>query len=555
MYVKFNKSKSGGGVGSVNYLLNERVSDGTAKVLSGNPELTKAIIKEMKNKHKVTMGSINFKEGETLTASQKETIMSDFEKTLLPGLDKEQYNILWVQHTDKGRLELNFVIPKVELTTQKAMNPYFHAHDFARIDMFEDIQNIKYNLESKKDPANAQTLQGEKRNINIVKDYKELDRTLHQLVQSRDIQSREQMIELLNKNSIKVTRQNSEGISVKLPESKKAHKLKGGIYNEQFTSYAELETISEATDRRAEEFQQRDTRAELQRTTKRLEEYNEQKAGFNRVKFQKVEQKLDNNISNEQSNSRADIGSMGNERVQSAEREDNRSREDNQSSRYPDNRRTFEQQSIARNREKEYERGNREVDARERGHDEVHQKQTKQQGVSDDIRRRVIERARERAVAQREAHEEARRARGELYKSTKEQSEELRKQSLADSRELQREYEPIIEKSRELVGTVTELEKPITRVIDSLRELSRECVEYIKDTRDRIKDKIREYADRFNDLSFKKDNTILNEGLNTQKEELTFAVQESCRVSLNENINYHNKINQQEQSNDYGMSM
>jgi len=480
MYVKFNKSKTGGGKGSVNYLLNERVNEGTAKVLSGNPELTKAIIGEMKTKHKVTMGSINLKMGETLTAAQKKQIMSDFEKTLMPGMTKDQYNILWVEHTDKGRIELNFVIPKIELTTQKAINPYFHAHDFARIDMFEDIQNIKYNLQSKKDPANAQTLQGEKRNINIVKDYKELDKALHELVQSRDIQSREQMIELLNNNNIKVTRQNEEGISVKLPESKKAHRLKGGIYNEQFASIKELETSSEATDRRIEEFQQRDTRAELQRTTRRLEEYNEQKAEINRSRYQKVEHKLDNNISNEQSNSRANIGSMGNERVKSAEREDSRGREDNQSSRYPDNRRTIEQQSIAGS-EKRRKNGNNqepisehgEVETRKRGHEEVHQNQTHKQGVENDAGRRTIERIRERAKEQREAHAEARQARGELFKSITEQSKAIRAELEQNSNELSREYEPTIKQSRDLVERARELEKPITRVIDSIRYFGR----------------------------------------------------------------------------------
>ncbi|MEC4460013.1 relaxase/mobilization nuclease domain-containing protein, partial [Klebsiella pneumoniae] len=42
----------------------------------------------------------------------------------LPGLDKDQYSILWVEHTDKGRLELNFLIPNTELLTGKRLQPY-----------------------------------------------------------------------------------------------------------------------------------------------------------------------------------------------------------------------------------------------------------------------------------------------------------------------------------------------------------------------------------------------------------------------------------------------
>lgn len=28
--------------------------------------------------------------------------MQDFEECLFPGLDKNQYNVLWIEHTDKG---------------------------------------------------------------------------------------------------------------------------------------------------------------------------------------------------------------------------------------------------------------------------------------------------------------------------------------------------------------------------------------------------------------------------------------------------------------------
>jgi hypothetical protein len=43
--------------------------------------------------------------------------MASFERVLMPGLDKDQYSILWVEHADKGRLELNFLIPNTELLT------------------------------------------------------------------------------------------------------------------------------------------------------------------------------------------------------------------------------------------------------------------------------------------------------------------------------------------------------------------------------------------------------------------------------------------------------
>nr|WP_232221531.1 relaxase/mobilization nuclease domain-containing protein [Desulfovibrio sp. 6_1_46AFAA] len=39
------------------------------------------------------------------------------------GLEPDQRNILWVQHSHAGHHELHFVIPRVELSSGKAFNP------------------------------------------------------------------------------------------------------------------------------------------------------------------------------------------------------------------------------------------------------------------------------------------------------------------------------------------------------------------------------------------------------------------------------------------------
>lgn len=48
-------------------------------------------------------------------------------------------------------------------------------------------------------------------------------------------------------------------ISVKLPNTKKATRLKGGIYNEQFTNAERLNDISNENSERAREFNSRNT--------------------------------------------------------------------------------------------------------------------------------------------------------------------------------------------------------------------------------------------------------------------------------------------------------
>jgi hypothetical protein len=72
--------------------------------------------------------------------------MASFERVLMPGLDKDQYSILWVEHEDKGRLELNFLIPNTELLTGRRLQPYYDRADRPRIDAWQTIVNGRLGL-------------------------------------------------------------------------------------------------------------------------------------------------------------------------------------------------------------------------------------------------------------------------------------------------------------------------------------------------------------------------------------------------------------------------
>ena len=72
--------------------------------------------------------------------------MASFERVLMPGLDKDQYSVLWVEHRDKGRLELNFLIPNTELLTGKRLQPYYDRADRPRIDAWQTIVNGRLGL-------------------------------------------------------------------------------------------------------------------------------------------------------------------------------------------------------------------------------------------------------------------------------------------------------------------------------------------------------------------------------------------------------------------------
>lgn len=276
-------NSKGGTSASVDYLLNEREDEGTAKLLQGDPELTKSLIDTSKYAQKSVVGVLSFEEAD-LSEEAKREIMEQFEKSFMSGLDKEQYNILWVEHTDKGRLELNFVISTQELTTGKRLQPYYHKADMGMKDTFQDFINLKYELSNPKDPEKEQTISVDDRKLHQ-KDYKELDLKLHSLVLEGKIDNREEMVALLRESGVEVTREGKDYIGVKLPESGKAQRFKGGIYSEEFRGVGDIAELRREEATRARAFNSRDIKQELGKLENRVEQYRTTRAESNKKRF------------------------------------------------------------------------------------------------------------------------------------------------------------------------------------------------------------------------------------------------------------------------------
>ena len=287
MLVKFLPTYTGGGLGSINYLLNERMAAGTAKVVKGDENLTRAIIKGIDFKQKTCFGVLSFEEKhDFLNEEQKLKIIKDFELALLGDYMLERVNVLWVEHSDKdGRLELNFLIPKIDLITGKSFNPYLAKFDQNRIDLIKRIINDEYNLSSPDDPAREQTISASKKNIGHYQNLEELDKKLHDLVGQGYIKNRDHMIELLGQSGIEVTRSTKKSITVMLPNQKTKNRLKGGIYDANFTGAQGLGELGQSSSRRIQEFHNRDTQAECERNRRKLEELVEKRDRFNSRKF------------------------------------------------------------------------------------------------------------------------------------------------------------------------------------------------------------------------------------------------------------------------------
>ena len=116
------------------------------------------------------MGVLSFEESD-LEEHQKQEIMQSFEKTLLAGLERDQYDITWIEHRDKGRLELNFIIPNVELSTGKRLQPYYDKADRPLVENWKQVTNFEYGLSDPHAPEKRQSISIQN---SLPKDKKEL---------------------------------------------------------------------------------------------------------------------------------------------------------------------------------------------------------------------------------------------------------------------------------------------------------------------------------------------------------------------------------------------
>ena len=248
MIVDFFRHGTGLSKGCLDYLLGEDRERDHAEILAGDVELTAQLIDSSPFTKKYTSGCLSFYEHD-LSDPDKQKIMQDFERCLFPGLDQDQYQILWVQHQDKvnqeteqTRLELNFVIPNVELSTGKRLQPFYAPVDLDRVDLFKKITNAEYDLYDPDDPNHQQLLINKK---NLPKDVKDFKEQLHQKVSRAivdgTISDRQELVQWLESNEVKVTRQSKQSISIENPyeDAKRPIRLNGEIYEQGFRATGE----------------------------------------------------------------------------------------------------------------------------------------------------------------------------------------------------------------------------------------------------------------------------------------------------------------------------
>lgn len=294
MLNKIFKHGGGGASGVMNYMLKDpddpRLAREGATVLRGDVELQAKLIDSLvgKFKQQYVSGCWSFEEApDQVTEDQKNEIMDGTEKLILAGLDPDRVSITWIEHTDKDRLELNYIVACVDLEHGRLFQPYIHSHDKDRFNAFRDIQNITHGFTEPLDPAKAQTtLQVD----NLPRTTKALKEAITAELESQVIQglinNRDDIKQSLTEQGYTITRAGKDYISIKNPDPTgrniKFKSSSGGIYDIKFNASREaVAEISRASTDFRTSAEQRLTEAQrvLERELGRKSDYHAERHG------------------------------------------------------------------------------------------------------------------------------------------------------------------------------------------------------------------------------------------------------------------------------------
>lgn len=269
-FSRYTGSSAGSSASGVNYMVDEdyfdkgqevwQARDPLPEVIEGEPELMIQMIDALAHKHKYTSGVLSFTHSDTEKLKRHglseaiADITGCLKDMLFAGISSEHQHILIVKHTHLERLELHYMLPRHNYEVDRAWNPAPPgAGKFRQMDALVDFINVKYGLDDPRDPLRARTTQSIKWEQSNRKTTREtLNNFFKNSVIEGVIDSRKKLIDLASKAGFDITRVGKDYVSMKAPGENKAIRLKGEIYNEQFTSRSELtDTKTKSAERTA----------------------------------------------------------------------------------------------------------------------------------------------------------------------------------------------------------------------------------------------------------------------------------------------------------------
>ena len=295
MLIKFTGGGRGGGRQVAEYLTRSEGRDhAPPEVVRGDMNRTRELIDSIDRQWTYTHGVLSFAAEDAPTEEQQQKAMDMFERLAFAGLDREQYDITWVRHrhTESGRTELHFVSPRMELNSGRAMNiaPPQWEHTYAPL---RDALNWEHGWARPDDPERALELQGAPERslegFRLREGREGIHEYLTGLVASEAVTDRASMVQAVQEAGLEVTRQGKDFITVRDPESDERFRMKGRIYEKDWTYDRELDRAIAPESSRANSREREDHQRRAREAYERYQQALERRAGFNSERYYRHE--------------------------------------------------------------------------------------------------------------------------------------------------------------------------------------------------------------------------------------------------------------------------
>jgi hypothetical protein len=220
--------------------------------------------------------------------------MNRFERAVFAGLPPDRRSIVWIKHTDKGRTEIHFVVPRVDLESGKSLNiaPPTPASRHL-LDTLREAINRRYGFRDPSDPECAQAVSLPAHVAKLAAQAKRLGQSpkadIRQMIAQRledqaragVVTSRADVIRNLKEQGFGVTRVGVNYLTIVRPDTGERVRLKGNIFRENFCP-KDLERTPARRDP-----------AQLLALDRRLERLVEKRATYHRARYGITEQTVE----------------------------------------------------------------------------------------------------------------------------------------------------------------------------------------------------------------------------------------------------------------------
>lgn len=296
MLIKFTGGGRGGGRQVEEYLTRDEGREhAPPEVVRGDMARTRDLIDSIEQRQwTYSHGVLSFAPEDAPTEDQQREAMDAFERLAFAGLDREQYDISWVRHshTESGRIELHFVTPRMELRSGRAMNiaPPGWEGTYAPL---RDALNWSHGWARPDDPERAQELQRAPERAGEGFQLREGREGIHgyltALVASEQVTDRASMVLALREAGLDVTREGKDYITVRDPESDERFRMKGRIYEKDWTYDRELDRAIAPESSRADSREREDHQRRASEAHERYQQAIERRASFNSERYYRDE--------------------------------------------------------------------------------------------------------------------------------------------------------------------------------------------------------------------------------------------------------------------------